>query len=448
MSSKRRDAAVIRFSLALLSLPVFLVACDDPLLGPNSGDNARRPMLSALPGDLVTLDDEFGAIAEKAPSFAGLYVDEMGSLVVLTTEESQIDQVVLAIRASSLAHVEKNRSGGTRPRRYTKANYGFLELRRYKDLINSGTWAHGLVMLDIDEVANKIRIVVPTLDAANRVRLNLTSRGVPLDAFDVQLGSVGIPEAVVSDKFRPVPGGVQVADSAGQGPCTSGVNVDALDFGVGFITASHCTYRFGDASDGTPFYQNTLTAGNRIGLETADGDTFSCIKGGTTYDCRYADAAFISYDSTQHSQHGTIARTLGPGGAFATVINSNSPRFLLSMPPFQAPVTGDTVHKVGKTTGWTKGAIVATCFDQLWRIKSQGSFKNFYLLCQYAASYASDHGDSGSPVFEWSGSGSYVDLLGIHAGKYAADTSKRIFSRWLYVDLELNSYTGSLSVEY
>ena len=91
---------------------------------------------------------------------------------------------------------------------------------------------------------------------------------------------------------------------------------------------------------------------------------------------------------------------------------------------------------------------MATCVDELWPLVSQGTLTNFYLLCQYVADYESSGGDSGAPVFSWSGSGSYVDLVGIHAGKYSADTTQRIFSRWLYVDFELNAYAGGITVEY
>lgn len=440
-------AAHIRLTVVGLTFALMLAGCDDPPVGPNQRESAQRPA-SRSRVTILTLDDAFRAIAEEVPAFAGLYVDHAGSLVVLSTDEASGEQIKTAIRRSILADVEKGRFGGVRPIRLTRVKHGFSDLHRYKGLLKTKHWGTGVIMIDIDEVANKLRIVVPDLDAANAVAQGFGAEGIPSDAFVVQLGSPGLPELDVADKFRPIPGGVQIADSARQQLCSNGVNVETTDLGVGFITASHCTYRFGNAQDGTPFYQNTLTSGNRVGLEAADGDTFSCVQGGTTYQCRYSDAAFIAYDSAQHSDHGTLARTLGPGGPFAKVINSSSPRFLLNTPPFQPPISGDSVHKVGKTTGWTKGVIVATCVDELWPLVSQGSLTNFYLLCQYVADYESSGGDSGAPVFSWSGSGSYVDLVGIHAGKYSADTTQRIFSRWLYVDFELNAYAGGITVEY
>jgi hypothetical protein len=57
---------------------------------------------------------------------------------------------------------------------------------------------------------------------------------------------------------------------------------------------------------------------------------------------------------------------------------------------------GDTVHKVGRTTGWTKGVVTRTCFDQASFDQNVGQYM---MLCQIEATLTSAGGDSGSPVF-------------------------------------------------
>jgi hypothetical protein len=64
------------------------------------------------------------------------------------------------------------------------------------------------------------------------------------------------------------------------------------------------------------------------------------------------------------------------------------------------------VNKVGRTTGWTYGPVVATCVDV------SSSVTEFTIWCQHLVQAGTDGGDSGSPVFSWT-RGSNVNLLGV-----------------------------------
>ena len=70
-------------------------------------------------------------------------------------------------------------------------------------------------------------------------------------------------------------------------------------------------------------------------------------------------------------------------------------------------VFGQQVHKIGRTTGWTRGSVRGTC------VNTNVDGTNITQLCQTWVSARAGPGDSGSPVFRRQGTGSNVTLLGI-----------------------------------
>lgn len=61
--------------------------------------------------------------------------------------------------------------------------------------------------------------------------------------------------------------------------------------------------------------------------------------------------------------------------------------------PESGHVLGETVNRVGRTTGWTGGEVIATCQN----ILAVGA--TFVRRCQARVAGGGDGGDSGSPVF-------------------------------------------------
>jgi hypothetical protein len=59
-------------------------------------------------------------------------------------------------------------------------------------------------------------------------------------------------------------------------------------------------------------------------------------------------------------------------------------------------LAGDTVEKIGRTTGRTEGTVTAVCVD-ISQFRN-GVDSGIDQLCQNQASYNADLGDSGSPV--------------------------------------------------
>jgi hypothetical protein len=65
---------------------------------------------------------------------------------------------------------------------------------------------------------------------------------------------------------------------------------------------------------------------------------------------------------------------------------------------------GDTLEKIGSTTGWTAGVVTGTC---VYESDGQGG-----RICNGVVAAGANHGDSGSPVFWKDSQGSY-HLMGL-----------------------------------
>ena len=95
------------------------------------------------------------------------------------------------------------------------------------------------------------------------------------------------------------------------------------------------------------------------------------------------------------------------------------------------------MHKIGRTTGWTRGSVRGTC------VNTNVAGTNITQLCQGWVSAGAGGGDSGSPVFRRQGTGSNVTLLGIlWGGSTLSDgSSLYIFSPISNIETELGALT-------
>jgi hypothetical protein len=396
-----------------------------------------------------TLDQEFAAIAQRAPGFAGMFFDQSGDVVISVAGPVDSAGLVASIALAEGGSLVRPRKGtrGLPNLRFRSVEYDYRTLVTWKQLLWSTLEGQPITLVDIDEVRNRLRIGLSDMSAAPAVTRRLESVGIPAAALIIEFAAPAELTETVRDRFRPVPGAVQVQEGVYLRFCTITANA-ITDLGPGFVTSSHCTWRYGGVYDGTTFHQNVYY--DPAGFEAADGEllqpgTPSCpstVGDRVVTGCRYSDAAFILYSGVS-GQQGTIARTLG---IFPLAINPNHPRFLLNEPPLGFLIVGDEVHKIGRTTGWTTGQVTSTCFDAApGNIVSEGVLRTYVLLCQYQASYGNQGGDSGAPVFTWDGTSDFVDLWGINTGNAQGQA---FFGKWLYVDLELNSVVGVLDVAY
>jgi len=184
-----------------------------------------------------------------------------------------------------------------------------------------------------------------------------------------------------------------------------------------FITASHCTTTQG-GEEGTPYWQPLQSSQpTQIATEVADPayqrNLPGCPKGKL---CRYSDASRAAYIDGGNQALGRIARTSGPNNGSLNIVTGD---FTITADDCATRggclTVGTTVNKVGRTTGWTAGAITNTCVNT----GVQGT--RFAQLCQTFVSAGVGGGDSGSDVFQIL-SNTSVKLAGVLWGGNSAGT--------------------------
>ena len=342
-----------------------------------------------------SIDRELAQINREIPGFGGLFYDRDGRATVFLIDPGD---------PRALAHL----GPGVR---VLAGDFEFTELRAWRhDLRPALLGLPGIVLLDVDETRNRVRVGVERGQAAvARLRLAITAarRGIPGDALVVEETEPIFALATLRDELRPVPGGAEIffdTGFTGLVVCTLGFN--ATRGGVsGFVTNSHCTEQQGGV-ESTRYYQPLALGASAIGTETVDPPYRRGIPGcpGGRF-CRYSDSAFAAYDAASLSDFGRIARTTARGSASGSItIDAANPTF--SITSTSSSAVGHEVNKIGRTTGWTFGNVGATCAD----IAVSGT--KIVKLCQDTVAAGVDAGDSGSPVFSWDG-GSSVSLRGI-----------------------------------
>ena len=221
--------------------------------------------------------------------------------------------------------------------------------------------------------------------------------------------------ASLSDAFLVSQGGLQVGTAKLQ--CTLGFNV-AHAAGRSFITNSHCTDRQG-GPEKTQFWQPQVGVGMLIGVEASDPVYTSNKACPKERRCRYSDAARIAYLPSVRSNQGFIASTGGPNAGSTTVTGSLV--FTQQDDLTREFPVGQTIHKIGATTGWTSGQVSRSC------VHANVANSPITLLCQTfvrSTGVIVDAGDSGAPAFLQSGNDNI--LFGIVWGR--TDVAEFVFS--------------------
>jgi hypothetical protein len=259
----------------------------------------------------------------------------------------------------------------------------------------------GVVFTDADEQTGRLVIGVLDRDVERVLRARIPGLGLQSRDVDIIETDQIVQVATLRDSTRPVVAGVQVRYS--NYVCSLGFN--ALRNGVaGFVIASHCSTKQGSV-DATKYYQPlNQVPGELIGMEIADPSYQRKIAGcppGKV--CRYSDSNFVDGADGVAFTLGSIAKTTGPNNLSLERAGS------FTITGEAGELLGDTVNKVGRTTGWGQGVLTRTC------VHTGVSSSNIVLLCQNFVENADakivEGGDSGAPVFKIVG-GDSVSLLG------------------------------------
>ncbi len=379
----------------------------------------------------LTLDEEYLAIDRAFPGFGGLFYDANDEANIYLTDLSRRD----ALRGLADGNVK-----------FLAARYTFSQLYEWRARLLHVLAEPGVVFLDIDERRNRINVGVEAWRAAKgpeAVHALASQYDVPAAAILLTATEPIVPEVAfgsnLRDELSPTPGGMQIYSDGGSGSafyCTMGF-VAHREGKWGFVTNSHCTNSQGGV-DGT-HYQQPGSSGQPFGTETVDpayrGDievywgwwtgVASCASQGFT--CRYSDSAFIELTSFSQGDFGQIAKPVCKNcNGNLDIDDGGQARFTISKTG-GVPV-GKTVHKVGRTTGWTSAKVLTTCIDI-------SKSNNRLVLCQNQVENFTESGDSGSPVFKKRDDGT-VKLVGIHWGK-SSGTS--VYSPFDQIELDLGS---------
>ena len=413
---------------AVLGL-LFAAACDTPdaPVAPEAGDLALNR--AAPQGAVHTPDHEFARAARaEAPGFAGFYLENDGTPVILVTDPSQRGAAQRYL-AQELAASRRGRlKNAPQQPVFKTVAHDFAQLQEWSEALHPMLQREGVYLIDVDEVNNRVLVGVADATAVGAVRSEAARLGVPAAALEVKTQPAPTPRATVRDRFTTTVGGIQISFS--QYLCTLGFNARRVSTGANiYVTNSHCTgtqY----ANDGIAIYQNTILSGNQIGNEVADRGLYACVTGVAS--CRRADAAYISNNGTRTSGQGGIARTAWATGGSSSLTTTGEydivGRYTGTLP------VGTYLDKTGRTSGTTYGQVTNSCV-------TIGE-----LRCQDISKVWSMGGDSGSPMYIYlGGTGTAendVQLYGILWGGPGSDYTTTYSSRLAGIEADLGALSN------
>ena len=444
------------FWFTCLVVTVVLGACSrDDITSPESVDSGV-PTLSTSALQLSQQETpDPNEVARAVPGFAGYFLDDAQRPTVYLKDvtQRQTAEVALAGWLSS-----RGFTGASLQVR--QAQYDWLQLQAWYDRVwTAALSVSGAVFSDIDEGNNRLRFGGTDLSGLTAA---VAAAGVPSDAFVVELASPIALRSTLQDRIRPVQGGYQINFLNAAGVvgvsllCTLGFNavseLPPFTPNRSYVTNSHCTGVSADAAlvpmDHYQPLQDSngdrmVDAENFIGSQVDDPSTTITLDCVSVLDepvvrapgpCRWSDASRGEYADGVPFQLGRIARPAAFDPVQGTLeVDPSRPSFeIIKEQPFA--VLGETVNKVGRTTGWTGGKVTGTCVDII-------TDDHFIRRCQATVAAGSAGGDSGSPVFmapnRRSNPNSKVVLAGILWGGSIEGEPEFVYSPMFNIEREL-----------
>jgi hypothetical protein len=414
---------MIKRPVRRLLVPLGVVVALALFLASTVGGAAQAgPPSSAGPGK--SIDDRFADVGRAAPGFGGMFLGG-GALNVYLLDHGQRAAARRAIEAAFGADAVP--AAGIR---FLSGDYSFSQLKAWQQRANALFGLEGVVTTDVDEAANRVAVGVESAAAARAVAEELAATGIPAGAVRVEVVGQIHALATLRDKVRPLVGGLQIRFDGFL--CTLSYNAVHGQQGEGFVVNSHCTTNRGTV-DGTLYYQPLdQVADEFIGTEVLDPPFFQrtngCPRGKL---CRWSDSAYASRASGVSATRGALAKTTGANNSSLEIAGS----FTIGSELTGNSTVGTTLNKVGRTTGWTQGAVTNSC------VNTGVSGSRIVVLCQDFVSAGVGGGDSGSPVFRIL-SGDTVQLSGTLWGGNSAGTSF-VYSPMTNIERELGALVTS-----
>jgi hypothetical protein len=361
------------------------------------------------------LDGHFERIAQDIPGFAGFFFDEAGTLnVVMAPAAQPLSRSEVQNRIAAHLEALGEDPAAARGAVMQQGEYDFIQLNALRRQARSVLSLAGTVFLDADEVRNRVVVGVEDDAAAASVERAVAMLGLPSGAVVLVRSEPIELDQSLRDVVRPVGGGLQIAwDRAGSTIlCSHGFNVrphhPAGQHIHGFVTNSHCSRERSNMLS-TPYWQPSRVAANLIGEEEHDAPFFTGAPCPAGRVCRWSDSLGARYAPGVFNVLGIIYRTLFPGTTSMGSLDIDPANPTWQIVGENVTVVGQTLHKTGRTSGWTMGPVTATCQDV-------NTSPNITLFCQHRILNLRQGGDSGSPYFLRVGGTSNVMLAGLHWG--------------------------------
>lgn len=404
---------------ALLATLAFAAGCNERSPSEPAALEAP-PRFQAGPADHEVRPAEaaFAKLARDVPGAGGFFLDETGTVFVYLKDRGRSDAAREHVATLLEGTRGVRRSAGGKPMMVALGGrFDFFELNTARNRVSSPVLdLPGVVYVDLDEAANRVTVGVSEARARGRVEARLAELGVEREIVNIEavdditepvvpgapISSINPSFSSVNGLIRPVVGGTQlgtrVSDPDKFRKCTLGFVARLNDGTRAIITNSHCSPTIW-GTDHAVFHQPSpgrYDESHRFGYEYRDKGGESC--GFLSINvCRYADATAVRIDDAMPDQAGYIVRTRFYSEVFSTPgsfdIDPVNPRFRI-VGEAGFPFPGQYSHKIGATTGWTRGLVDHTCTDT-----KQPSRSYSRLRCQYSTRAGVDGGDSGSPVF-------------------------------------------------
>ena len=443
--------SVKRAAFALLAAG--FAACTPPWSRPALPEPQPPPANQAAAQESPAMATD-RALRANIPSYVGLGFGPDGQLLVTLANKADVAAAQqLTDAVWSRAATERGYTPERRPRfQAIITAIGPQDLAAAFAAMRDVLTLPSVVFLDLDEMCGCIAVGISNASAEAAVSAFATQRGLQQGVVRTVLTAPIVRRQSLRARTRPTVGGIEITASVGGNPCTLGLPVYHFGSSLrGFLTASHCTNQQG-GTEATQFFQEmaptpgSITAGTPaepqpVALEAADPPLFdqssdpACPAGRR---CRYTDVAFAASLDPNFGRIGRVARPATSCGATPCALAVTRPTddIRVTLASLGA-VVGDTLHKIGRTTGWTSGRVSRACVN-LRPVNPDMSDSGITLICQYTVDAPSGGGDSGSPVFLFSPATGTASFEGVLWGG-ATDGSNFSYSPVVGIQRELGS---------
>lgn len=373
------------------------------------------PDFQTRQGEHRSIHDEFADMARELPGgFGGLFYDTEGRLRVVLQEPERVSAVLSQLPEVPMVaeHVALRRGAvGLEAAQAVQGRFDYGQLYDWFRDFRAVWGVDGVTSVGIRVHDNQLSIgvVKAGLEQAEDEILELAAAvDIPAEALLVR-GVEPIQRSSLRGAVKPRPAGVQISPEHSS-ECTLGPNVRTSVGQRGFLMNSHCTREFGVVHHDRVWQHQrywNMPGMRQIGNEIRDpavlpSSDHRC-PDNNPHGCRYSDAALAGYHDGIDDDYGRIARTTGLNN-FSYAIDSSNPRFIIDS-HISYPWPGQTIEKVGRTTGWTSGSVQHGNVSEVCS-EVTPTEPNFpwapegpTILCSVAASSPGEGGDSGSPVF-------------------------------------------------